>query len=73
MEIVRQQGTNLRFGDKEGTAGPVVRDRCIANGLMVRAVRDTIVMLPAADHHAGRDRSAGGDPRQVADRGGARR
>ncbi len=46
VEIVRQKGTNLRFGNKEGTAGPVVRDRCVANGLMVRAVRDTIVMSP---------------------------
>jgi putrescine aminotransferase len=46
VEIVRQPGTNLRFADKEGTAGPVVRDRCIANGLMVRAVRDTIVICP---------------------------
>jgi putrescine---pyruvate transaminase len=46
VEIVRQRGTNLRFGEKEGTAGPVVRDRCIANGLMVRAVRDTIVICP---------------------------
>ncbi len=46
IEIVRQAGTNLRFGDKEGTAGPVVRDRCIANGLMVRAVRDSIVICP---------------------------
>ena len=46
VEIVRKRGTNLRFGDKEGTAGPVVRDRCVANGLMVRAVRDTIVICP---------------------------
>ncbi|HLQ13193.1 MAG TPA: aminotransferase [Steroidobacteraceae bacterium] len=46
VEIVRQAGTNLRFGDKEGTAGPLLRDRCIANGLMVRAVRDTIVICP---------------------------
>jgi putrescine aminotransferase len=46
VEIVRQSGTNLRFGDKEGKAGPVVRDRCIANGLMVRAVRDSIVVCP---------------------------
>ncbi len=43
---MRQRGTNLRFGDKEGTAGPVVRDRCIANGLMVRAMRDAIVICP---------------------------
>ena len=46
VEIVRQSGTNLRFGDKEGTAGPLLRDRCIANGLMVRAVRDSIVICP---------------------------
>jgi len=46
VEIVRQPGTNLRFGDKEGTAGPVLRDRCVANGLMVRAVRDAIVICP---------------------------
>ncbi len=46
VEIVRQPGTNLRFGDKEGTAGTVLRDRCIANGLMVRAVRDSIVVCP---------------------------
>ena len=46
VEIVRRSGTNLRFGDQEGTAGPVLRDRCIANGLMVRAVRDTIVICP---------------------------
>jgi putrescine aminotransferase len=46
VEIVREKGTNQRFGGKEGTAGPIVRDLCIANGLMVRAIRDTIVMCP---------------------------
>jgi putrescine aminotransferase len=46
VEIVREKGTNHRFGSKEGTAGPIVRDICIANGLMVRAVRDTLVMCP---------------------------
>jgi putrescine---pyruvate transaminase len=46
IEIVRQKGTNLRYGPKEGTAGPIVRDLAIANGLMVRAVRDTIVICP---------------------------
>ena len=46
IEIVREKGTNARFGDKEGTAGPIVRDLCIENGLMVRAIRDTIVMCP---------------------------
>jgi putrescine aminotransferase len=46
VEIVRAKGTNDRFGGKEGTAGPIVRDLCIRNGLMVRAIRDTIVMCP---------------------------
>jgi putrescine aminotransferase len=46
IEIVSRQGTNQRFGGEEGKAGPIVRDQCIRNGLMVRAVRDTIVMSP---------------------------
>jgi putrescine aminotransferase len=46
LEIVSRKGTNQRFGGKEGTAGPLVRDACIRNGLMVRAIRDTIVMCP---------------------------
>ena len=39
-------GTNERFGGKEGIAGPMVRDLCIRRGLMVRAIRDTIVFCP---------------------------
>lgn len=46
VEIVAEKGTNLRFSGKEGVAGPVVRDACIAGGLMVRAIRDSIVMCP---------------------------
>ena len=46
VEIVSEKGTNKRWGGAEGNAGPVVRDRCIANGLMVRGIRDTIVMCP---------------------------
>jgi putrescine aminotransferase len=46
VEIVSKPGTNLRFGGKEGNAGPVVRDICIRRGLMVRAIRDTIVFCP---------------------------
>jgi putrescine aminotransferase len=46
VEVVSVKGTNQRFGGKEGTAGPVVRDLCIKNGLMIRAVRDTLVMSP---------------------------
>jgi putrescine---pyruvate transaminase len=46
VEIVARPGTNLRFAGKEGTAGPIVRDICIRRGLMVRAIRDTIVFCP---------------------------
>jgi putrescine aminotransferase len=46
VEIVTEQGTNKRFTGKEGKAGPIVRDLCIKNGLMVRGIRDTIVMSP---------------------------
>jgi putrescine---pyruvate transaminase len=46
VEIVSEPGTNRRFGGKEGKAGPIVRDACIANGLMVRGIRDSIVMCP---------------------------
>ncbi|MDQ2859378.1 MAG: aminotransferase [Pseudomonadota bacterium] len=46
VEIVSAKGTNERFGGAPGTAGPIVRDLCITGGLMVRAVRDTLVMSP---------------------------
>ena len=44
VEIVAEKGTNRRFG--HGGNAYIVRDICIANGLMVRAVRDSIVMSP---------------------------
>ena len=46
IEIVADKATGARFGGGEGTAGPIVRDLCIANGLMVRGIRDSIVMCP---------------------------
>ncbi|WP_353227902.1 aminotransferase [Novosphingobium sp.] len=50
VEIVAEPGTNQRHGQKSGgsggQAGPIVRDACIARGLMVRAIRDSIVMSP---------------------------
>jgi len=46
VEIVAKKGTNQRFAGKEGKAGPILRDICIKNGLMVRAIRDSIVMSP---------------------------
>ncbi|WP_395647014.1 aspartate aminotransferase family protein [Terricaulis sp.] len=46
VEIVSKKGTNQRFTGDEGKAGPIVRDTCIRNGLMVRGIRDSIVMCP---------------------------
>ena len=46
VEIVADKASGARFGGKEGTAGPIVRDLCIAGGLMVRGIRDSIVMCP---------------------------
>ena len=46
VEIVSHKGSNARFTGEEGHAGPVVRDFCIEGGLMVRAIRDTIVTCP---------------------------
>ena len=46
IEIVANKESGTRFGGKEGTAGPIVRDLCIAKGLMVRGIRDTIVLCP---------------------------
>lgn len=45
IELVSEKGTNRRFS-KPGEAGQAMRDACIARGLMVRAVRDTVVMCP---------------------------
>lgn len=46
IEITSRKGSNERFGGAEGKAGPILRDLCIKNGLMVRAIRDSIVMCP---------------------------
>ena len=46
VEIVSRKGSNDRFTGEEGHAGPVVRDLCIAGGLMVRAIRDSLVACP---------------------------
>jgi putrescine aminotransferase len=46
VEIVAEPGTNKRFTGPVGKAGIIVRDICIKNGLMIRAVRDSLVMSP---------------------------
>ena len=46
VEIVSRKGTNERFNDGDGSAAIAIRDLCIENGLMVRAVRNSLVMSP---------------------------
>jgi putrescine aminotransferase len=46
LEIVSEKGTNKRFGRQEGVAAEIIRDICIKNGVMVRAVRDLVIMRP---------------------------
>ncbi len=70
IEIVADKRTRARFGGKEGIAGPIVRDLCIENGLMVRAIRDSIVTCPPLVISEARDRRTGGDLAARAGRGG---
>jgi putrescine aminotransferase len=46
IEIVSRKGGNERFGGGDGSAAVLIRDLCIEYGLMVRAVRDSLVMSP---------------------------
>jgi putrescine aminotransferase len=46
IEIVAEKGTNRRFTAEGGAAAIILRDLCIKNGLMVRAIRDSIVFCP---------------------------
>ena len=46
IEIVSHRGGNERFSGGDGSAALLIRDMCIDNGLMVRAVRDSLVMSP---------------------------
>jgi putrescine aminotransferase len=45
IEIVRDKTTRERF-EGEGRAAVVVRDHAIANGLMLRATGDTMILSP---------------------------
>ncbi|MBX3530844.1 MAG: aspartate aminotransferase family protein [Rhizobiaceae bacterium] len=45
IEIVKDRQTRERFADV-GTAAVTVRDRAIANGMMMRAVNDTMILSP---------------------------
>jgi len=45
LELVAQK-TTRRFFTKRGDVGQVCRDHCFANGLVMRAVRDTMIISP---------------------------
>ncbi|MEM8648569.1 MAG: aminotransferase class III-fold pyridoxal phosphate-dependent enzyme, partial [Pseudomonadota bacterium] len=45
IEIVKNKQTRERFAE-EGRAGGICRDACLANDLIMRACRDTMVLSP---------------------------
>ena len=45
LELVQNKATRERFPDK-GTVGTLCRDICVRNGLVMRAVGDTMIMSP---------------------------
>ena len=45
LELVKDKETRERFDDKD-TAGTTCRDLCMQNGLVMRAVGDTMIMCP---------------------------
>ena len=45
LELVRDKGSR-RFFDPRGEVGTICRDFCFQNGLIMRAVRDTLIISP---------------------------
>jgi len=45
LELVRDKATR-RFFDQRGEVGTICRDFCFQNGLIMRAVRDTLIISP---------------------------
>jgi putrescine aminotransferase len=45
LELVRDKAAR-RFFDKRGEVGTICRDYCFENGLVMRAVRDTMIVAP---------------------------
>ena len=45
LELVRDKSTR-RFFDERGEVGTICRDFCFQNGLIMRAVRDTMIIAP---------------------------
>ncbi len=51
LELVADK-TTRRFFPNRGAVGTICRDHCFANGLVMRAVRDTMIVATAARHGA---------------------
>jgi putrescine aminotransferase len=45
LELVAHKGSKTQFRNR-GDTGTICRDHCFANGLVMRAVRDTMIMAP---------------------------
>ena len=45
MELVQDRKERRGF-PRPGSAGTICRDHCFANGLVMRAIRDTMVLAP---------------------------
>ena len=45
LELVRDKATR-QFFDQRGEVGTICRDFCFQNGLIMRAVRDTMIIAP---------------------------
>ena len=45
LELVKDKGTRTFF-DNRGEVGTICRDFCFENGLIMRAVRDTMIISP---------------------------
>ncbi|MEM7404363.1 MAG: aspartate aminotransferase family protein [Pseudomonadota bacterium] len=46
IELTPEKSTRAPFATKEGTVGLLCRDHCFANGLVMRSVRDSMVISP---------------------------
>jgi putrescine aminotransferase len=46
MELVQDKENRLSF-PRERNVGTICRDHCFQNGLIMRAIRDTMVLAPA--------------------------
>jgi adenosylmethionine-8-amino-7-oxononanoate aminotransferase len=56
LELVPDENDLKKRFDDVGKVGTITRDHSFANGLVMRAVRDSPDHIAAAQHHRGRNR-----------------